>query len=145
MWLIAIESISLLQYIENVSNKSEQNQVLNQFTHTRTNKHIRVKENHKRRKKNSPSPPPAKWSIIYLCKHDVNERVRGKYKQISVSFIRVKRSFSFTRERDLPFTCQHLWILHCHHHHNNHHHQYRWLIYAVRVRSFVVRTTTTTP
>lgn len=31
--------------------------------------------------------PPAKCSIIYLCKHDVNERVRGKHKQISVRFV----------------------------------------------------------
>lgn len=33
--------------------------------------------------------PPAKCSIIYLCKHDVNERVRGKHKQISLRFVMI--------------------------------------------------------
>lgn len=84
-----IDYIIIYREYAKPSNKSEQNQVLNG-----DRKEGKEEERDSESEKFTRSPaivppsPPAKWSIIYLCKHDVNERVRGKYKQISVSLMR---------------------------------------------------------
>lgn len=59
--------------------------------------------------------PPAKCSIIYLCKHDVNERVRGKHKQISLRFVmtfardeevsKLEKRFSFNFSKQFTECC----------------------------------------
>lgn len=56
---------------------------------------MKYKQQKRRENKIHWTLPPAISFIIYLTKHDVNERVRGKHKQISVRFVMTLKLFYF--------------------------------------------------